>query len=167
MTFRDEREAQRARIAQLEDALVTAERERDEARAKLEREDAERERDGPGEPGRDHSQGAQAPTERESAPGSAFPAGTKVHVEWRGRWWPATVQEVVDEDRWLIHYDDWSSSWDETVGRSRIVSRTARLPGPLAGDPGPWFGVVVIIGHVFFTAFLIYLVHLSHGCGLV
>lgn len=158
MSFRDERDAQRDRIEQLERALETAERERDEARAKLEREDAERERDGPGEP---------SPSERESGPGSAFPVGAKVHVEWRGQWWPATVREVVGADRWLVHYDGWSSSWDETVGRSRIVSRTARLPGPLAGDPGPWFGVVVIIGLVLFTAFLIYLVHLSHGCGLV
>lgn len=128
MTFRDERDAQRERIAQLESALATAERERDEARAELAKDDA----------ARDASRLASSP----------FTEGAEVYVEWQGRWWRATVRQVVSPGRWLIHYDGWASSWDEAVGPERIVARRATPPGPLAHDTdhsGIWVGLGLLL----------------------
>ena len=128
MTFRDERDAQRERIAQLEAALATAERERDEARAELAKGDAAR--------------------DRARLASSSFSAGAAVYVEWQGRWWRATVKEVVAPGRWLVHYDGWARSWDEAVGPERIVARSASPPGPLATETeggAVWFAVVVVL----------------------
>lgn len=114
MSFRDERDAQRERIEQLERALATAERERDEARAELARDDEAR--------------------DAERVASTPFQVGAKVYVEWRGRWWRASVREVVAPGRWLVSYDGWARSWDETVGPERIVAQDATPPGPLAQE---------------------------------
>jgi hypothetical protein len=120
VTFRDDRDAQQHRIEQLEQALEDAQREyeevreeRDEARADLARTDEERAA---------HKHGA------------AFAVGAEVYVEWQGRWWKAIVRDAPGNGRWLIHYEGWARSWDETVGPDRIVARTATPPGPLAED---------------------------------
>lgn len=52
----------------------------------------------------------------------AFAAGTKVLVKSEGTWWPATVLRA-----WYglhyVHYDDWSSEWDEWVAPGAIKRR--------------------------------------------
>ena len=52
----------------------------------------------------------------------------EVDVEWRGRWWPATVLERKTSGRYLVHYDGYGSDWDEVVGPERIRLRTAPTP---------------------------------------
>jgi hypothetical protein len=49
-------------------------------------------------------------------------AGAAVQVEWRGRWYPATVLKRTSK-RALIHYDGYDSSWDEWVGPARLRKR--------------------------------------------
>ena len=124
MSFRDETEALRHRIEQLE-------REHEELRT--ERDRAIEERD------RALREAAESDAERAArlAKSITYPPGTPVLVEWRGRWWNATVLEARGASLWRIHYDGWSASWDEDVGRSRIVSRDATPPGPRATEPAP------------------------------
>jgi hypothetical protein len=43
----------------------------------------------------------------------------KVSVEWNGVWYPAVILKM-DEGRYLIHYIDYDSSWDEWVTKERI-----------------------------------------------
>jgi RNA binding activity-knot of a chromodomain len=50
---------------------------------------------------------------------AAYGVGSKVSVAWGGKWWPATVLAVKD-DKYLIHYDGWASSWDEWVTTARM-----------------------------------------------
>lgn len=114
MSFRDDRDALRERVEQLEQALSRTEAERDEARAALAEDDSAR--------------------RARMLASTRFPAGTPVLVEWQGRWWNATVVRVETPGAWHVHYDGWSRSWDETVGPGRIVARTATPPGPLASD---------------------------------
>jgi hypothetical protein len=45
----------------------------------------------------------------------------KVEVEWKGKWYKATVLEVKDNG-YRIHYEGYASSWDETVPATRIRS---------------------------------------------
>lgn len=54
-----------------------------------------------------------------SSSSSAFPVGAAVKVKWKGTWYPAHVKKS-QADKWYIHYDGYSNSWDEWVGRSRI-----------------------------------------------
>ncbi len=49
----------------------------------------------------------------------AYGVGSKVQVLWGAKWWPATVLQVKD-DKYLIHYDGWASSWDEWVTTARM-----------------------------------------------
>ncbi len=54
-----------------------------------------------------------------------YSKGQKVEVKWKGRWYPSTILKVKVKDgkcRYKIHYDGWSSSWDETVVPRRIRS---------------------------------------------
>jgi len=46
-----------------------------------------------------------------------------VVVKWKRKWYDATILAVEGAGRYRIHYDGWSSSWDETVGPSRIAER--------------------------------------------
>lgn len=83
-----------------------------------------------------------APAAQPSA-GSRFSAGQPVLCEWRGQWWPASVLEVLGDDLYLIHYDGYSSSWDETVNASRLALRSAKVPRAYAGS-GIAVGVIIV-----------------------
>lgn len=48
--------------------------------------------------------------------------GQKVLVEWRGTWYDATVIGFGNGCT-MIHYDGYSSSWDECVGSGRTRPR--------------------------------------------
>ncbi|UJR81680.1 hypothetical protein [Sandaracinus amylolyticus] len=122
MSFRDDRDALRHRNEALEREVEALREERDAAHQARDRAlaDAERARKG----------------EIVDAPHSAYRVGEKVIVEWRGSWWDATVVGVVGPREWRVHYDGWSSSWDENVGPTRILPRAATPPGPRAGKGG-------------------------------
>jgi hypothetical protein len=77
---------------------------------------------------------ADAARDAERVADAPFQVGAKVYVEWQGRWWRASVREIVAPGRWLVHYDGWARSWDETVGPERIVAQSATPPGPLAHE---------------------------------
>lgn len=52
----------------------------------------------------------------------AFAPGTKVQVEWKKTWYPATVKEGR-RGLHLVHYDRFSDIWDEWVPPARIRAR--------------------------------------------
>lgn len=54
---------------------------------------------------------------------SSFAVDDSVDVEWKGSWYPANVMEVKPQGKYKIHYQGYDSSWDETVGPSRIRAR--------------------------------------------
>jgi len=65
----------------------------------------------------------------------------EVDVEWRGRWWPATVLDRKGSGRYLVHYDGYSDDWDEVVAPERIRVRTNGSPeetnDPVETDADP------------------------------
>ena len=48
-----------------------------------------------------------------------YAPGQRVHVLWRGRWYPARVL-YVNGNRYRIRYIGYGSNWDQWVGPSRI-----------------------------------------------
>lgn len=57
-----------------------------------------------------------------SVAASRFSVGEKVLVQWKNKWWKATVLQA-EGDRFYISYDGYASSWDEWVGPERIRPR--------------------------------------------
>ncbi|MEY3775911.1 MAG: hypothetical protein RLZZ129_2691 [Verrucomicrobiota bacterium] len=55
-------------------------------------------------------------------------AGSKVEVQWNGRWFPATIKSVAGSGRWRISYDGYGSQWDEEVGPDRLRLPTVGAP---------------------------------------
>jgi len=45
--------------------------------------------------------------------------GQKIDIQWGGSWWPGVIT-AQSGGQFLVHYDGWSSSWDEWVDSSRI-----------------------------------------------
>jgi hypothetical protein len=70
-------------------------------------------------------EGAKAPEKTDETTAAAvFPKGSNVMVEWKGSWWPAKVIDVSEgKAPYKIHYDGYSSSWDEWVTNDRIKNR--------------------------------------------
>ncbi len=54
---------------------------------------------------------------------AAFKANDHVRVTWRGAVYSATVLQVIDKSRFLVHYEGLESAWDETVTLERIVGK--------------------------------------------
>ncbi|HKQ71323.1 MAG TPA: hypothetical protein VJT73_18395 [Polyangiaceae bacterium] len=62
-----------------------------------------------------------------SASGSATPpppgvyrTGDRVRVEWHGSVYPATILNVLGDDRYRVHYEGYGNEWDEDITMSRI-----------------------------------------------
>ncbi len=49
--------------------------------------------------------------------------GDKLEAYWGSRWYTVTVLELVGADRVKIHWDGWSSQWDEVMLRSKLQLR--------------------------------------------
>jgi hypothetical protein len=123
LSFRDDGEAQKHRIDALEDELEAA-------RAEAERLREERD----------------AALAKPVATPKKLTAGSAVWVEWNGKWWRGTVLQVLGGSLWQIHYDGWSSRWDEPVGPARIAPFGSPPPGPQAGiGGGAAFAVVGVM----------------------
>jgi hypothetical protein len=60
------------------------------------------------------------PTKESAADVVNYKVGDKVEVEWKGKYYPSVILAVVGPDKYKIHYDKFSSSWDEVVPKSRI-----------------------------------------------
>lgn len=54
---------------------------------------------------------------------AAYRLHQKIQVKWQGSWWPAEVIEIKD-NQYKIHYDNYSSNWDEWVGTDRMQATT-------------------------------------------
>ena len=63
-----------------------------------------------------------------SESGGSWRAKDEVEVEWHGSWWPAVVMEKRG-NRWLVHYENYGTDWDEVVAADRIRERRAELEG--------------------------------------
>src|SRR5262245_28851555 len=51
-------------------------------------------------------------------------------IQWGGTWWEGSVL-ASNNGQYLIHYDGWSSSWDEWVGPDRVrFTLPAPAPAP-------------------------------------
>lgn len=51
---------------------------------------------------------------------STFRQGDRVKVDWKGSFYPATIVEVLGNERYRVHYDGYDANWDENVDISRI-----------------------------------------------
>jgi len=49
-----------------------------------------------------------------------YHVGDRIRVEWHGSIYPASITELVGEDRYRIHYEGFGNEWDETIGAQRI-----------------------------------------------
>ncbi len=67
--------------------------------------------------------GESTATRAADTPKGSYHQGQAVLIEWKRRWWPGRIKAVAGTDRYLIHYDGYSASWDETVGPSRLKPR--------------------------------------------
>ncbi|MCC6739877.1 MAG: caspase family protein [Planctomycetia bacterium] len=54
--------------------------------------------------------------------GIGVAGGDKVQVEWKKKWWPATVMQV-EGDFAFVHYDGFGKEWDEWVTAKRLKKR--------------------------------------------
>ena len=97
-----------------------------------------------------------------SPPAPSYDVGAEVAVKWKGQWYDATILAVESPGRYRIHYDGWSSSWDETVGTSRIAERGAVTS---SGAGCGWLGRVFAYVMVTVFAFLVGVGILVAVCG--
>lgn len=71
-----------------------------------------------------------------------YAVNQKVEVEWKGKWYKATILKV-ENDGYAIHYDGYASSWDETVVPARIrpiAKEEAKQPITLNKKPSLKYG---------------------------
>lgn len=68
-----------------------------------------------------HPYGASSGTQPRS--GYDLSRGQSVIVEWNGTWYEATVVSADDSSHATVHYDGYSSSYDESVELTRIRVR--------------------------------------------
>ena len=54
------------------------------------------------------------------APPSVYRVGERVRVEWHGSIYPATIVNVLGDDRYRVHYEGYGNEWDEDIALSRI-----------------------------------------------
>jgi len=53
---------------------------------------------------------------------SGINTGDAVQVKWKGKWYDAHVVKMSG-NKYFIHYDGYSNSWDEWVGPNRIRAK--------------------------------------------
>lgn len=51
---------------------------------------------------------------------SRYKQGQQVRVHWHGKVYPATIVEVLGDERYRVHYEGYGPEWDETIEVSRI-----------------------------------------------
>jgi hypothetical protein len=55
--------------------------------------------------------------------------GSRVQINWKGRWYDGTVVRVAGERLWEVAYAGYDASWNEVVGPERL---RAGAPAPVA-----------------------------------
>lgn len=56
----------------------------------------------------------------EAAQKNTYRVGDHVRVEWKDRFYPAQIVDVVGKERYKVHYEGYGSEWDEIVGLNRV-----------------------------------------------
>lgn len=76
------------------------------------------------------------PTATSTPVSQARPAtlGEKLQVSWSGSWYDATILEI-GEGQYKVHYEGWSSDWDEWVVPSRLRRKDGTAVAPLLVTP--------------------------------
>lgn len=69
-------------------------------------------------------------------------AGQKIEAYWGGKWWPAEIVSLDEDERVRIHYTGFSAASDETLERIRLrplkVAQNEReIPKPQTIDKSP------------------------------
>jgi hypothetical protein len=59
--------------------------------------------------------------EKDSAQSMTYEVGAKVSVTWRGAVYKATIIEVIDRERFRVHYEGHEAAWDEIIDQDRII----------------------------------------------
>jgi WD40 repeat protein len=54
----------------------------------------------------------------------SYKQGDKVLISWKGQWYPGQIIQVTG-DKYLISYDGYDASWNETVGTDRLKKADA------------------------------------------
>jgi len=53
-----------------------------------------------------------------------YTVGEAVKIKWKGSWWDGSIIDVSKKNRsYKIHYDGYSSSWDEWVKTDRLQKK--------------------------------------------
>lgn len=56
----------------------------------------------------------------EAAQTNTYRVGDHVRVEWKDRFYPAQIVDVVGKERYRVHFEGYGSEWDEIVGLHRV-----------------------------------------------
>jgi hypothetical protein len=59
----------------------------------------------------------------EAAKTNTYKVGDHVRVEWHGKYYPATVVEIMGKEQYRVHYEGYGPEWDENVGLARVQGR--------------------------------------------
>ncbi|HTJ85611.1 MAG TPA: Tudor-knot domain-containing protein [Polyangiaceae bacterium] len=59
----------------------------------------------------------------EAAQSNTYRVGDQVRVEWRGKFYPAQIVDVVGKEKYRVHFDGYGTEFDENVGLSRVQAR--------------------------------------------
>lgn len=59
----------------------------------------------------------------QAAQTNRYKNGDRVRVEWHGQLYMATINAIVGQERYRVHYDGYGPEWDETVDSTRIQPR--------------------------------------------
>jgi hypothetical protein len=75
------------------------------------------------------------------------------------------VRDVIEPDRLVVSYDDFSRRDLDTVERKRVIARKTRPPGPVGepADPGGRFFMAFLLMVVLGVAAVLFLLALDHG----
>jgi len=56
----------------------------------------------------------------EAAQTNTYRVGDHVRVEWKDRFYPAQIVDVVGKERYRVHFEGYGTEWDEIVGLHRV-----------------------------------------------
>jgi len=59
----------------------------------------------------------------EAAQTNTYRVGDQVRVDWRGRFYPAQIIDVVGKEKYRVHFDGYGDEFDENVGLARMQAR--------------------------------------------
>lgn len=59
----------------------------------------------------------------EAAQTNTYRIGDQIRVEWRGRYYPAQILDIVGKERYRVHYEGYPTEFDENVDKNRVEAR--------------------------------------------